>query len=177
MSDTYIGGTDMKNRILCILMALTVVCFSGCSFLHKEKEPEITNAELVLQYIQEKNTDAIYDMLCEKLQKTPNIKEQIEQTFDFIEGDVVSYKTRYSSSIGEWSEDGKAKMALTRSCSPIETSSGKIFHLVLQYYDENDFEPELVGIYGIYMAETNQENTGFDWYSKELIIEAQENEE
>ena len=49
----------MKNRILCILMALTVVCFSGCSFLHKEKEPEKNNAELVLQYIQEKNTDAI----------------------------------------------------------------------------------------------------------------------
>ncbi|MCI5583835.1 MAG: hypothetical protein MR357_08975, partial [Anaeroplasma sp.] len=33
-------------------------------FLTPDKEPEKTNAELVLQYIQEKNTDAIYDMLC-----------------------------------------------------------------------------------------------------------------
>ena len=163
--------TKFKKIISVTLSSIMALSLSSCSFLFKEKEPEKTNAELVLQYIQKKNTNAIYDMLCEKLQKTPNIKEQIEQTFDFIDGDVVSYKTKYSSSIGEWSKDGKAKMALTRSCSPIETSSGKVFHLVLQYYDENDFEPELVGIYGIYMAETNQENTGFDWFSKELIIE------
>ena len=162
--------TKFKKIISVTLSSVMAIALSSCGLI-KEKEPEKTNAELVLQYIQEKNTDAIYDMLCEKLQKTPNIKERIEETFDFIDGDVVSYKTKYSSSIGEWSEDGKAKMALTRSCSPIETSSGKVFHLVLQYYDENGFEPELVGIYGIYMAETNQENTGFDWFSKELIIE------
>lgn len=38
-------------------------------FLNSDDEPEKTNAELVLQYIQEKNTDAIYDMLCKRLKK------------------------------------------------------------------------------------------------------------
>lgn len=148
-----------------------MIVLSSCSLLFKEKEPEKTNAELVLQYIQEKNTDAIYDMLCEKLKKMPNVKERIEETFDFIDGDVVSYKTRYSSSIGEWSKDGEAKMVLTNSCNPIETTSGKTYQLVVQYYDENDFEPELVGIFSISMVENNQDNTGTDWFSKELDIE------
>ncbi|MCI7349354.1 MAG: DUF5104 domain-containing protein [Ruminococcus sp.] len=160
--------TKIKKIISAITSVALTAALSSCSLLFKE--PEKTNAELVLQYIQEKNTDAIYNMLCKKLQETPNIKEQIEQTFSFIEGDVISYETSYSSSIGEWSKDGKAKMSLTRSCSPIETSSGKVYHLVLQYYDENDFEPELVGIYEIYMCENNQENTGTDWFSKELTI-------
>lgn len=167
----------MKNRILCILMTLTVACFSGCSFLHKEKEPEITNAELVLQYIQEKNTDAIYDMLCEKLQKTPNIKEQIEQTFDFIDGEIISYDVDHPTSItAKWAED-KAKITMGNSCNPIETSSGKVYQLVVMYYDQNDFETELVGIFKIHMVENNQENTDTDYFSKELIIETQENEE
>lgn len=162
--------TKIKKTIAVILSCVMAITLSSCSFLFKEKEPEKTNAELVLQYIQEKNADAIYDMLCKKLQKTPNIKEQLEQTFDFIEGDVISYETGYSSSTGEWSK-GKAKMALSEDCNPIETSSGKVYQLVVHYYDENDFEPELVGIYWISMVENNQENTGSDWFSKELNIE------
>lgn len=39
-------------------------------YLTPDKEPEKTNAELVLQYIQEKNTDAIYDMLCKRLKNS-----------------------------------------------------------------------------------------------------------
>ena len=68
----------------------------------------------------------------------------------------MSYEIGYASGDGKWSEDGKAKMALTRSCSPIETSSGEIYQLVVHYYDENDFEPELVGIYWISLVENNQ---------------------
>lgn len=160
--------TKIKKIISAITSVALTAALSSFSLLFKE--PEKTNAELVLQYIQEKNTDAIYDMLCKKLQETPNIKEQIEQTFDFIEGDVISYETTYSSSTGAWDKDGRAKMSLSRGCSPIETSSGKVYQLVLQYYDENDFEPELVGIYSITMVENNQENTGTDWFSKELTI-------
>ncbi len=163
--------TKFKRIISLILPSIMMIALSSCSLLFKEKEPEKSNAESVLQYIQEKNTDAIYDMLCEELQKTSNIKERIEETFDFIDGDVVSYKTRHSSSTGEWSKNGKAKKVLTNSCDPIETTSGKTYQLVVQYYDKNDFEPELVGIFSISMVENNQDNTGTDWFSKELDIE------
>ena len=155
----------MKKILSAITSITMAAALSSCSFL--SKEPEKTNAELVLQYIQEENTDAIYDMLCKELQETPNIKEQIEQTFDFIEGDVISYEKGYISGDAKWSDDGKTKMDLGRSCKSIKTTSGKVYHLGLSYYDENDFEPELVEIY---MAENNQENTGTDWFSKELTI-------
>ena len=49
-----------------------------------------------------------------------------------------------------------------------EGASERIF---LSDYDENDFEPELVGIFSISMVENNQDNTGTDWFSKELDIE------
>lgn len=82
--------TKIKKIISAITSVAVTAALSSCSFL--SKEPEKTNAEFVLQYIQERNTDAIYNMLCKKLQETPNIREQIEQTFDFIEGDVISYE-------------------------------------------------------------------------------------
>ncbi len=184
--------TRLKKITAIILSCVMVITLSSCGekptvssvvettlkglceilrFINKDSEPEITNAELVLQYIQEKNTDAIYDMLCERVQETPDIKEQIEQTFDFIEGDVISYDISYpTSSTGKWSEDGKAKIALSTACNPIETTSGKVYQLVVCYYDENDYEPDLVGIYCISMVENNQENTGTDWFSKEIEV-------
>lgn len=151
-------------------MTVTAISSSSCSFLFREREPEKNNAELVLSYIQDKNTDAIYDMLCERLKKDPNIKERIEETFDFIEGDVISYETSYSSGDGKWTKDGKAKMSKSWDCNPIETASGKVYQLVVQYYDENDFEPDLVGIYLISMVENNQENTGTDYFKKKIVI-------
>ncbi len=163
--------TKIKKIISAITSIAVTMALSSCSFL--SKEPEKTNAELVLQYIQEKNTDAIYDMLCKKLQETPNIKEQIEQTFDFIEGDVISYEKGYISGDAKWSDDGKAKMDLGRSCESIKTTSGNVYHLGLSYYDENDFEPELVGIYHIYLYEMNLDSSNGDHYLKELHIECQ----
>ena len=163
--------SKLKKIISVILMNVMVIALSSCSILSKEIEPKKTNAELVLGYIQEKNTDAIYDMLCERLKKDPNIKERIERTFDFIEGDVISYEKGYLSGDGQWSKDGKAKMDLCRSCKSIKTTSGKLYHLGLSYYDENDFEPDLVGIYQIYMYEINQESSGGNRHLKELYIE------
>lgn len=161
--------TKIKKIISAITSIAVTVALSSCSLLFKE--PEKTNAELVLQHIQEKNTDAIYEMLCKKLQETPNIKEQIEQTFGFIEGDVISYEKGYISGDAKWSDDGKAKMDLGRSCKSIKTTSGNVYHLGLSYYDENDFEPELVGIYHIYLYEMDQDGSNGNNYLKELHIE------
>ena len=163
--------TKIKKIISAITSVAVTAALSSCSLLFKE--PEKTNAEFVLQYIQERNTDAIYDMLCKKLQETPNIKEQIEQTFDFIEGDVISYENGYISGDGKWSDDGKTKMDLGRSCKSIKTTSGNLYHLGLSYYDKNDFEPELIGIYHIYLYEMVQDNSNSEHYLKELHIECQ----
>ena len=100
-------------------------------------------------------------MLCEKLQNTPNIKEQIEQTFDFIEGDVISYETTYASGNGKWSEDGKAKKVIFRGCEQIMTPAGNEYLLLITCYDENDFEPELIGITEISLWGKKQGDTEY----------------
>lgn len=135
--------------------------------LTPDKEPESTNAELVLQYIQEKNTDAIYDMLCKRLKKQSGIREQIEDTFDFIEGDVVSYETGYASGGMATTRTGKYRMSKSDDCNPIETTSGNTYQLVITYYDRNDFERDLVGIYRITLSDNGKEKADPDKY---LII-------
>ncbi len=156
-----------KKIISVILSSAVAIIFSSCSFSFAEKEPEKSKAEIVLGYIQKKNTDAIYDLLCEKLQNTPNIKEHIKETFDFIDGEIISYEINNSSGNAKW-EDEKTKIILYSCCNQIKTSSDKEYQLIISYYDENDFEPELVGVYRIAMVEKKEEGNGF---SKELNIE------
>ena len=186
------GGMGKMNKriIILTLSFLMAVLFTSCSeervstafeklldgainvleFLNSDDEPEKTNAELVLQYIQEKNTDAIYDMLCKRLKKQPDISERIEETFDFIEGDVVSYETGYASGGMASTRTGKYRKAEYRNCSPIETTSGKTYQLVISYYDQNDFDRDLVGIYGITLIDNSKEKTD---PNRELTIEVE----
>lgn len=186
------GGMGKMNKriIILTLSFLMAVLFTSCSeeevsttfeklldgtikvleFLNSDDETEKTNAELVLQYIQEKNTDAIYDMLCKRLKKQPDISERIEETFDFIEGDVVSYETGYASGGMASTGTGKYRKAEYRNCSPIETTSGKTYQLVISYYDQNDFDRDLVGIYGITLIDNSKEKTD---PNRELTIEVE----
>lgn len=189
----YFGGemSKMSTRIKLISLSLLMaVLLTSCSkgelsnafwkmvnetnivldFLTPDKEPEKTNAELVLQYIQEKNTDAIYDMLCKRLKKQPNVRKRIEETFDFIEGDVVSYETGYASGGMASTSTGKFRKAEYRDCSPIETTSGNTYQLVISYYDRNDFDLDLVGIYGITLIDNSKEKTD---PNRELTIEVE----
>lgn len=152
--------TKFKKSISVILSSAVAIVFSSCSFSFEEKEPEKPKAEIVLGYIQEKNTDAIYDLLCEKLQNTPNINEQIEQTFDFIDGEIISYEINNSSSNAQWG-GGKSKINLYSSCKQIKTHLNKEYQLIISYYDVNDFEPELVGIDYIAIVEKDQDGNGF----------------
>ena len=186
------GGMGKMNKriIILTLSFLMAVLLTSCSeeevstafekllngtikvleFLNSDDEPEKTNAELVLQYIQEKNTDAIYDMLCKRLKKQPDISERIEETFDFIEGDVVSYEKGYASGGMASTRTGKYRKAEYRNCSPIETTSGKTYQLVISYYDRNDFDRDLVGIYGITLIDNSKEKTD---PNRELTIEVE----
>ena len=183
-------GKINKRIIILTLSFLIAVLFTSCSeervstafeklldgainvleFLNSDDETEKTNAELVLQYIQEKNTDAIYDMLCKRLKKQPDISERIEETFDFIEGDVVSYETGYASGGMASTRTGKYRKAEYRNCNPIETTSGNTYQLVISYYDQNDFDRDLVGIYGITLIDNSKEKTD---PNRELTIEVE----
>lgn len=125
---------------------------------------------MVLEFIEEKNTEAIYEMLCERLKGRSDIKQQIQETFGFMNGNVSSYKTGYVSGDGKWSKDGKAKMSKGSSCDEIKTDTGNEYQLVVAYYDENDFETDLLGIFGISFVEVNPNNTSTDYFSKRFRI-------
>ena len=158
--------TKFKKIISVTLSSVMAIALSSCGLI-KEKEPEKPKAEVILEYIQERNTDAIYALLCQRLQNAPDIKKRIEETFDFIDGEIISYEINNSSGNAKW-EDEKAKIILYSCCNQIKTRSDKEYQLIISYYDENDFEPELVGVYRIAMVEKREEGKGF---SKETTIE------
>lgn len=109
-------------------------------------------------------------MLCKRLKKQPSIREQIEETFDFIEGDVISYETGYASGGSASTSTGKFRKAIFRSCRSIETTSGNTYLLVISYYDRNDFDRDLVGVFEITLINNSKRKTDPD---RELIIKAE----
>lgn len=58
-------------------------------------------------------------------------------------------------------------MSKSDDCNPIETTSGNTYQLVISYYDRNDFERDLVGIYRITLSDNGKEKADPDKY---LII-------
>ncbi len=169
--------TKFRQRVLCILLAVSMVmAFSSCSFksikdnvsnsvskfvddLFEEKP---TNAELMLGHIENRDTDAIYDMLCKRLKKQPEIKRQIEELFDFMDGKVISYETGYLSGDTRSSSNGKFKMHIAHSLDEMITDTGKEYYLGVYFYDENGFEKDLVGINTISIVEINPNGTTAD---------------
>ncbi len=150
----------ISKAIAMLTVCVITTTFSSCVFKGK-REPETPKAELVLQYIQEKNTDGIYDLLCERLQNQPGIKQEIENTFDIFDGKIVSYEVGKIGGAGGVYIDGKVKEHKGHSCEQIKTSSEKVYQLVVNYYDENDFETDLVGIFFISIVENHSDGTPY----------------
>lgn len=165
----FFGGemSKMSKRIKLIAFSLLMaVLLTSCSkgefsnafwkmvsgtnivldFLTPDKEPEKTNAELVLQYIQEKNTDAIYDMLCKRLKKQPNVRKRIEETFDFYEGKSVSYDLYYGESSGGWDNGVCVDEHITPQIKNLKTDNDKIYRIPYHEYVIYKENPKCVGI-------------------------------
>ena len=75
--------------IIVILLPILLLSFTGCKSklqIARDVGQDIMNAFIA------KDEDALYSLLSPNAKNSPNIREQIQEAFDFIDGEIVSYE-------------------------------------------------------------------------------------
>ncbi len=165
------------KKTLSVLLALATIFLSGCFNSSKEYTPpdEIARqqSQAIIEHIENKNSEGLKAMFCEKLKSRDNIDNEIEELFDFIDGEIVSYDTPYGSVQSKSATPkGTEELGLDGDISNIKTSTGKIYVVTFYSYLINKEDEDSVGIttVSIFDEDTYDPEEGYPDYGKYSIV-------
>ena len=157
----------MKKAILVWSLICSMFLFSSCSFLgHNsrlkmlmgEEQMEHDRAEQIVSVIQQRDQAALRALFSEKvLNDTPALDDDIRTLFDFIQGDILSWK-REGSSSEQHIEYGKRTLLLLFEIY-IHTDQDDYCLFVFDYHVDT-IQPENEGVYQI---EASKQSYSGEW--------------
>lgn len=164
-----------------VLCATIIFAFSGCALFNSDgiiavrERAEVLRSEMSESLAEAfKNEDvlAVKALFCPKSQELKNIDEQIESTFDFIEGQFGSYTIGDSAGYEEYSsESGEVVQYSFGGDVYITTDTGRRYNLYFTvHYIEQDSSIEGITAYRISESDMDYEDgnfckAGYDWSS------------
>ena len=156
------------SKILAVLLALVMIFLTGC---FNSSEEYYTPSEIarqqgqdIIHHIQNKDAEALKTMFCEKIKTRESIDSEIEELFNFIDGDIISYDEPDGSLQSKnTTPKGVKKLGLDGDISNIKTSTGKTYIITFYSYLVNVEEEEKVGVVGISILDkdTYDPETGY----------------
>lgn len=154
MSDDYIGGTDMKNRILGILMALTVVCFSGCGLNDLYEQATLPDkiateqATTIMNCFKTGETVELKNAFCKAVADTHNLDEEINEAIQFIDGNIISDGEWhfFEESASSWRDGVQTESQVSPRIVNILTDTGKTYEIYFHAYIICNHNNNYIGI-------------------------------
>ena len=145
----------MKKKIFWgFLIFLIFLSFSGCvrpsgDYLTPEQiQAQIANK--LMEAIVIEDLPAVKSLLCPGFQDThPELEKELQDIFDFIDGDIVSYDEPQFLGYSGGSttpKDGWVEKDALPKIKNVKTSSGKTYEIGFGYYFVNKEHPELLGV-------------------------------
>lgn len=123
---------DYKNKILLVIILFFFsISLTGCSI--KETETYSTlmamkEAKSCFEYLKEKDISNLNKLFSENVQKTHDLESEWEEFFDFIDGNIVSYRNYRAASQTLWVDEWKTtKLIIGVHFYDVETDTGKIY--------------------------------------------------
>jgi len=161
----------MKRKIAILLVVFGTILLSSCSLISGytssrlfSNDQEIANSQMdkVLNAIQNKDKDALKAMFSKNaVDKAENFDKNIDELFEFYQGNVISYDDRSALGSGETMNYGERQKRLD-STYDVETTEGK-YRFAIEDYIIDTANPENVGIYSLYIikAEDTDEQMAY----------------
>ena len=142
------------NKFLAVLLALVMIFLTGC---FNSSEEYYTPGEIarqqgqdIIHHIQNRDSESLKAMLCENLKSRANIDSEIEELFNFIDGEIISYdEPNGSIQSKSTTPQGTDKLGIHGDVCNIKTSTGKTY--VVKFYSYLVYleEEENVGVASI----------------------------
>lgn len=120
--------------ICCITTLSACIDFSSNILTIRSKVEKLRHemSETIIEGFKEKNVSSVKELFCPKSRELPDIDEEIEATFTFLEGNIESYTISDSTSYEDYASDyGKVDDYEFGSDIFIHTDTGKRYEIYL----------------------------------------------
>ena len=165
-------GTE-KNRtagrrrclrfVLCLITSLFII-MSGCSFMNSEKvnTPERQAKAISTQMIKcfkEKDSENLKSLFSQHVQEKYDLDTQIQEAFDFIDGDIVSHGEPDGQASGKSTDIlGTEYEEIQGEGTSVKTDKGKSYGVYFFAYREYRYDKDYLGVYCIAVACEDEKN-------------------
>ena len=126
----------MKKWLFVILACLLGVSSAGCTVSQvlenkadNQKHAEEVSKKLI-RYINEKDVDGIEQLFNQYSRNEDKLRKDIEDFFDYIDGEIVDYDINFRGEVGSWIEDGKwLEQEIQTNLENIITDTGTKYYI------------------------------------------------
>ncbi|MDE6253166.1 MAG: DUF5104 domain-containing protein [Lachnospiraceae bacterium] len=142
----------MVKKFLIISLLLVCVLLTSCTMkYHSDIKKE---TKTWINYFKEEDAEGLLELFCSDIKNNyyDETLEEIEAAFEFIDGDIVSYKYKGEGSSGQTKDDFKTKLYYCYPEYQIETSTGKKYTIMFRYNYIWKEKPEYEGIARIWIV-------------------------
>lgn len=168
----------MLKKICIVIISVTTLLLTGCNFDGEEyKTPSQQAEELqsdIIECFINKDKETLKSYYSKYvIENYTNIDTQIDEAFDFIDGEIVSYDEPFPSECG-----GMEKKSYGAQTQNIITDKGTEYKISFEGWLTNEEEPEKVGVSyirvidmtGSYDSSKTDKENGILWIGGEDFI-------
>lgn len=124
----------------------------------------------VIECFENRDEDKLEDLFTKDKQSERNLGKKITKAFDFIEGDIISYEKVEAKRSGGGSNEECIYDYYSGGYDNIETSSGKIYRIVISSYLRHG-DKDNSGVIEITVVDiTNEDSLGSDTEEPKTVI-------
>lgn len=134
-----------------ILLSTIVLLLSSCKAIEKKLAPYAGTAEKMRNSVMDgftnKNTELLKELFCDKVKDTHDLDEEIQATFEFIKGNIISYDLSMYGPSGEEVRDGKVVLKdRSINVDKVITDLDNEYKIAFNYYLVNEEHKDMIGI-------------------------------
>ena len=157
----------IKRVFICILISFSLILVSCGNDDYKDpNEAALTISKNLIQCFKSKNADQIKSMFCSfVLSSDKNIEKEVESAFEFVDGEIVSYKDPFPMTAGAQ----KAKSYGAR-IDDVKTDKGTTYTISFngEFRNDNDKNVEEVRYIKIINETKKKSSSDKNEYMKEI---------
>ena len=160
-----------KSKVLFIVLSVICICITICSiifgcYLFKNSELIFDNDRKVSDYFFENLTEAIETENKEQLisllskntvKEVDTIFEDIDELFEYFDGDIESYVDWLGGPYVETSKEGDNVLQEMQSTYDIKTSKGN-YRLAISYVTKDTKNADNIGIHSLYVIKLEDDD-------------------
>lgn len=163
----------MKRAILCLLTSIILIWCTGCMSPSEVKKTgdgsAIQCAKDVVELINDKDTEGLIALFSETARENDELGAQINEMYDYLGGEIVSYDEYIPVMGGETIKDGK--VTVQTYCPTIKNAksqSGASYQIYISFMGIYLDAPQQEGIEFIRISKTDPDGEKID--GEEFIV-------